>query len=126
MKKVVHLFLSILFLSGCAITNHLESTFEKNNHALEGYNIEGSMVQRVNNGLFSQQIAYDLTVYINNERVIKGPLHHDGSGEVQGIYKSKIVVADCGKPNFFSFTECEILVDKQRAGRLSFEPESLF
>ena len=121
MKNTVVLLSSLLMLSGCASTHHYKSDYDRNSRVAEDYNISGSIDKHINPGFFSGEIKNDLVLYINDELVIKGPLHEDESGELQGIYQAKVVTLDCDKPNFFSSTQCVVHLDKKRIGQLTFE-----
>lgn len=121
MKKTVVLLSSMLMLSGCASTQHFNADYDRNSRISDEYDISGSIEKHINPGFFSADIENDLVLYINDELVIKSPLHRDESGELQGIYQSKVVTLDCNKEHIFTTTKCVVHIDKKRIGKLTFE-----
>jgi hypothetical protein len=120
-KKSIILAASISILSGCASTQHFNASYDKNSKTSDNYDVSANLEKYLKPGFFSPEIKNDLTFYINNELVIRGPLHQDESGELQAIYRSKLVTLDCNKENFFTETKCVVHMDKKRVGKLTFD-----
>jgi hypothetical protein len=120
MKKAA-LALSVMIISGCASTLKYDSEYNYKSESGSEYKLSGVIEKHMTSGLLTTEVRNSLLLYINDELVIKGPLHRDDSGELQGVYNSKVVNLDCKKPSFFKQVECLVHIDKKRVGSMVFE-----
>ncbi len=66
--------------------------------------------------LLNSSIKNVLTLYINDEIVLKGNLETDASGEFQSMYDGRKLSVECGKDTIFSKTTCLVHLGKKRMG----------
>jgi len=53
---------------------------------------------------------------------VRGPLHKDGSGSLQGSYEGKPVELDCVKPHAFTNIRCDVYISGRKVETLTFKP----
>lgn len=116
--KILTIAILIIFVSGCGPTIIREEGEITYKDEVESYQLKARVDNYRKDNFFSTEIKHDVYLYINDVLAMRGPLHRDGSGHIQGTYKSKTVIMDCIKPNFFQSTQCEIHMDGVNIGRV--------
>lgn len=101
-------------LSGCASTMRFSS--EVDGYSDSHYRISAKLIKKIDPGFFSSDVKNDVSLYINGDLALKGALHLDESGDLQGTYQSKTIKMSCGKDSIFSPTRCTILLDEKLIG----------
>lgn len=114
---------SLLFvLAGCSSTQKWGADLTPGpSFKNGGYDVTADLNTHVDQGFFTATVRQQLKVYVDNELVVSGPLHENGSGELVGAYSGKQVLVDCIKPHLFSPVECVVHVDKKKLGLLKFK-----
>lgn len=121
MKKITAVF--VLFLvSGCATsTRYTSEPLQSADSASSGYRLKVQLEKQITPGLFSTEVKNEVYLYVNDVLTVRGPLHRDESGQLQGNYESKPVQLDCIKPGIFRKTQCTVHIDGKNAGSLSLD-----
>ncbi|BDM63744.1 hypothetical protein NFHSH190041_11960 [Shewanella sp. NFH-SH190041] len=123
MKKTITLLSSVVLLSSCASAYNYKVDYGNNTKVLDSYHVSARIEKHYTPGIFSTEVKNDVTLYINDEIVLKGPLHKDESGQLQGIYQDQLVTLECAKPGMFLETRCTIHMGKKRLGIMTMTPE---
>ncbi|MBT8421135.1 MAG: hypothetical protein KJO08_09770 [Gammaproteobacteria bacterium] len=116
--KTLVIAVLIIFISGCGPTTIREEGKITYKDGGESYQLKARVDKYRKDNFFSTEIKHEVYLYINGVLAIRGPLHRDGSGHIQGAYKSKTVIMDCMKPSLFVGTQCEIHIDGINIGRV--------
>ena len=122
MKKNTILFVLLIeiLLTGCTAKLNYKSKkmIDSNNK----YTVEIKMKKTINSILSTERrITNKITLYINNEIVLKGNLYEDESGEIQGMYKNKKLNLECSKDSIFSPLFCIVHLGNKHIGESRLE-----
>lgn len=109
-------------LAGCTSNIQHGSGDVQSTVAGEMYTLNLEMDQQISPGLLVNDIRYDVSLYVNGIRSVRGPLHKDGSGSLQGSYEGKPVELDCVKPHAFTNIRCDVHISGRKVDTLSFKP----
>ncbi len=115
MKRVSILISFILILSGCASTyNYRAGDFNDLN---KEYTVDAKMKKIIETGFLSSTTQNILSLYINNQLVLEGPLDMQGAGTFKSIYESKPLLLECYKVGVFSIEPyCQVHLDQRKIG----------
>ncbi|NLB49601.1 MAG: hypothetical protein GX807_02145 [Erysipelotrichia bacterium] len=108
-----------LILTGC--TSKMNYKSDKMIDSSKKYNIEIRMKKTIEPGFFVTDVTNKVTLYINDEIVLKGNLDRDESGELQGIYNNEKLNLACSKDSIFSPSFCTVHLGKKRIGESKLE-----
>lgn len=115
MKQLPILFSSILLLLGCASTyNYRAGDFNDLN---KEYTVDAKMKKNIETGFLSSTTKNILSLYINDQLVLEGPLDMQGAGTFKSIYESKPLLLECHKVGVFSIEPyCQVHLDQRKIG----------
>lgn len=113
---------AILGLTGCASNIQYGSGDVQSSVGGDTYTLNLEMDQQIIPGLLVNDIRYDVSLYVNGVRSVRGPLHKDGSGSLQGSYEGKPVELDCVKPHAFTNIRCDVHISGRKVDTLTFKP----
>ncbi len=115
MKQLPILFSSILLLLGCASTyNYRAGDFNDLN---KEYTVDAKMKKNIETGFLSSTTKNILSLYINDQLVLEGPLDMQGAGTFKSIYESKPLLLECYKVGVFSIEPyCQVHLDQRKIG----------
>lgn len=112
--------LLVLFgLFGCTNTTQYGGNLTGVRAGDEVYNVRVRLDSQVRSQFIGSDIRNEVYLYVNDILAVRGPLHRDQSGQLQGAYESKIVLLDCLKPGFVSRTQCTVHIDGRDVGTLT-------
>lgn len=105
----------LLFLSGCASTyNYRAGDFNDLN---KEYSVDAKMKKIIETGFLSSTTKNILSLYINDQLVLEGPLDIQNSGTFKSIYEGKPLLLECYKVGAFSIEPyCQIHLDQRKIG----------
>lgn len=109
-------------LTGCTSNIQHGSGDVLSSAAGETYTLNLEMDQQIKSGLITSDIRYDVSLYVNDIRTVRGPLNRDESGSLQGSYEGKPVELDCVKPHVFTDIRCDIHISGRKIETLAFKP----
>ena len=125
--KTAHALILSACLAGCATTQtskDVSPPLDFTDSAGKHHFITGEIIKNITQGSFETTWSYRLAVAIDGEKFIDGGLDpHTFSGTVPGKYGDKSAIASCiGTRRSVEWTDvrCEIAIDGNRAGALTF------
>lgn len=113
---------AIFGLTGCASNIQHGSGDVQSSVGGDMYTLNLEMDQQITSGLITSDVRYDVSLYVNGIRSVRGPLHRDGSGSLQGSYEGKPVELDCVKPHAFTNIRCDVHISGRKVETLTFKP----
>mgnify|MGYP003628306869 CR=1 FL=1 len=121
MKRLAFVF-SVLALQGCTTTT-TQYAGETSGQGVgsERYDLRIRMDRQMRTGMLAADIRNDLFLYVNEVLAVRGPLHRNESGQLQGMFDGEVVLVDCIKPGIFSYTRCTVHIDGRDIGTLPLE-----
>ncbi|PSF14264.1 hypothetical protein [Marinobacter shengliensis] len=120
MFKPILFVLVVSLLAGCASTRKWESSYEEYKNSVEMPEIEVRMTTDHFPGIVRTTWQHNIQVFVDNSLALQTPIHEDYSGSLLFFYEQDRFEMECVKPNFYSFSECEVQVNGRRAGKVSF------
>jgi hypothetical protein len=118
LKKVSPLA-ALVILAGCTNTIQYGGNLTGVRAGEEQYNLRVRMDSQIRSQLIGSDVRNEVYLYVNDILAVRGPLHRDQSGQLQGVYESKIVLLDCLNPGILSRTQCTVHIDGRDVGTLS-------
>lgn len=113
---------AILGVTGCASNIQYGSGDVQSSAGGDTYTLNLEMGQQIIPGLLVNDIRYDVSLYVNGVQSVRGPLHKDGSGSLQGSYEGEPVELDCVKPHAFTNIRCDVHISGRKVDTLTFKP----
>lgn len=108
-----------LILTGC--TTHYNYKSDKLVDSNKKYNLEIRMKKTIEPGFFVNDVTNKVTLYINDEIILKGNLDRDETGELQGIYNNEKLNLSCSKDSIFLPSFCTVHLGNKRIGESKLE-----